>query len=473
MDCFSKYQKTFTKVKEWYIVCFMTFLLLSRLVCFVTLVTDKVNGLCYMVSAVIGGILLVAELLINYRKYLRLEYYLLAFFLVICFISALVNREYGMSDNIKTLAWMAIQFFLLSSVISFGKDGETSGRQCVKRLMNCVVVVQSLAVTISFGQFLVQSAYVVFDNSWQYNRRQGFIEERLFGIFNDPNYAAVASLIVIIFASVLLCHADKKWVKGFYIFNIVMNSIYILLSGSRTAVVIAIIVLPVFTYFMYRNKAIDTGKPYHCRSFLAGGGMLAFILIFFMFGANIFTAVADVTVKVRPYIGLCDIEEQDKISLEREDTSGDISNNRFAIWSSVWEISADNRVVGLSPRNMVPYAKKNHPDSYIAETGYQAHNAYLALISGSGILGTIPIAALVIYMIYQLVLYIKCHKKKKVDEELILSISVITIVGISGMFLLEIFFVNTITASLFWMFTGITFWFLGFKRKENCREIKA
>lgn len=466
MDCFSKYQKTFTKVKEWYIVCFMTFLLLSRMVCFVTLVTNNVNALCYVVSAVIGGILLVAELLINYKKYLRLEYYLLAFFLVICFISSIVYRKYGISDNIKTLAWMAIQMFLLTSIIPFGASEDTSGKQCVNRLMKSLTVCQSLAVTISFGQFLLQSKYVVPDYNGTYDRRQGFIEERLFGVFTDPNYAAIISLMVIIFAAILLCHEKRRWRKGLYVFFLVINSIYVLLSGSRTAFIAAAIVLPVFTYFMYRNKAINEKKAYRYRSFLAGGGMLLFITIYLMFGANVFSAIADVTVKIRPYIGLCKIDAQEEISLERKDVEGDISNNRFSIWSSVWKISADNRVVGLSPRNMVPYAEKNYPNSYIAKTGYQAHNAYLALISGSGILGTIPIAALVIYMIYQLVLYVKRHKKKKVDEELILGISIISIVGISGMFLLEMFYVNTITTALFWMFTGITFWFLTFKMNQ-------
>ena len=463
MNCLKKYQKYITKIKEWYIICFMTFLLLSRMVCFVTLVSSKVNAACYVICAIIGGLLLIADLVVNYRMYLRLEYYLFAAFLGVCLISSFVYREYGISDNIKTIVWMAIQLFLLSSVVTFGRQEEISGRQCLKRLMKSIVVVQSIGVIISFGQFLVQSRYIIPDYNGTYARRQGFIGERLFGVFTDPNYAAIISLIVIIFAVILLCQAEKKWIKGFYVFFIIMNGIYVLLSGSRTAFIAALIVLPVFTYFKYRNKVIAEGKSYHCRSFLAGGGMFVFIILYLMFGANIFSEIADVTVKIRPYIGLCEIEKVHKVSLKRQDTSSDKSNNRFDIWSSVWKISEDNRLVGLSPRNMVGYAKENYPDSYIAKTGYQAHNAYLALISGSGILGTIPMILLVVFILYYFVRYTKIHRKKMVDEELILAISVISIVGISGMFLLEMFYVNTITTSLFWLFVGVTFWFLKFK----------
>ena len=163
MNCLKKYQKYITKIKEWYIICFMTFLLLSRMVCFVTLVSSKVNAACYVICAIIGGLLLIADLVVNYRMYLRLEYYLFAAFLGVCLISSFVYREYGISDNIKTIVWMAIQLFLLSSVVTFGRQEEISGRQCLKRLMKSIVVVQSIGVIISFGQFLVQSRYIIPD----------------------------------------------------------------------------------------------------------------------------------------------------------------------------------------------------------------------------------------------------------------------------------------------------------------------
>ena len=215
MEPLQKFDKKFTLIKEWYLIIFMTFLLLSRMVCFVDLVSNQINGICYIVGAIMGGLLLVCELLLHSKRYLRFEYYMFALFLLVCFISSIVYREYGLGDNIKTIMWMAIQMFLFTSVIPFGEDKEKNGKTCLNRLMNSLIVVHFVAVFISFGQFLVQSSYVVPDYNDAYDRRQGFVEERLFGVFTDPNYAAIASLLVIAFAVFLLKKVTNKWAKRF------------------------------------------------------------------------------------------------------------------------------------------------------------------------------------------------------------------------------------------------------------------
>ncbi len=471
MEPLQKFDKKFTLIKEWYLIIFMTFLLLSRMVCFVDLVSNQINGICYIVGAIMGGLLLVCELLLHSKRYLRFEYYMFALFLLVCFISSIVYREYGLGDNIKTIMWMAIQMFLFTSVIPFGEDKEKNGKTCLNRLMNSLIVVHFVAVFISFGQFLVQSSYVVPDYNDTYDRRQGFVEERLFGVFTDPNYAAIASLLVIAFAVFLLKKVTNKWAKRFYICTIVFNGIYILLSGSRTAFVASCILVPIFAFLCYRNHQVEQGNHWLKKGILLGVGSLIAVVLYLSFATIAFTPIARVTVKIRPYIGLCEFEEEKDISLVREDGREDISNSRFDIWSNVWKLSADNRIVGMSPRNMVPYAKKNYPGSFIATTGYQAHNAYLAVIAGSGILGTIPILLLVIYLIYHVIGYAKLHKNKKADDILLLCLAVIGIIGISGLFLLEMFFVNTITTGVFWMFVGVTFWFLTYANQKSKEEV--
>lgn len=463
VETLRKYENVVDRIKGWYIVVFVSFLLLSRMVCFVDLVTNRLNGLCYMAGAAVGGVLCVAELLLHARRYLKKEYYLLAFFVLACLFSSFLFRDYGISENLKTMMWTVLQLFLFTSVLPFGKEEDAGsvacGRIALKRLAYSLIAIHFVAVTISVGQFLLQSRYIVPDYNGTYDRRQGFYDERLFGVFTDPNYAAAASLLAILAALALMHRREKK--LGLKI-TVVMNAVYIVLSGSRTAMVAMAVVLPVWEYFRWRNARIQDGKNWHLSGALRAAGICAASLLFFVCSGTVFTAVADVTVNIRPYVGLSPYEEEEKISLERQDTGEDISNNRMAIWSGAVTLWKDYPVTGLSPKNMVSYARSCHPDSYIAKTGYQAHNGYVALLVGSGLLGTLPIAVLFVLFMKELFFYLNRNRGKKIPEGILLCLAVMMTIGISAVFLLEIFFTVTITVTsvLFWLCAGCSYWYL-------------
>ena len=78
--------------------------------------------------------------------------------------------------------------------------------------MNIIMKISShiwfVAVVISLWQFVFQIHYRA-DFS-EFTRRQGFYDARLFGIFSDPNFAAVTSLIVIVFCYYLNKKCEKK-----------------------------------------------------------------------------------------------------------------------------------------------------------------------------------------------------------------------------------------------------------------------
>lgn len=467
METLRKYENVIDRIKGWYVVVFVSFLLLSRMVCFVELVTNRINGLCYMAGAAAGGILCVAELLLHYRRYLKKEYYLLAFFVFACLFSSFMFRSYGVSENIKTLMWTVLQLFLFTSLLPFGREENSSsvkiGKTMLKRMANSLIAIHFVAVTISVVQFFLQSSYIVPDYNGTYDRRQGFYDERLFGIFTDPNYAAVASLLVILAAlTMMVWQGKRRGLKIWYLVSIVMNTVYIALSGSRTAMVAMAVVLPVWSYFRWRNARIRDGKNWHLGGVLTAAGICAVSLLYFACSGTVFAAAADVTVNIRPYVGLSPYEEAEEISLVRKDTGEDISNNRMAIWSGAVALWKDHPVTGLSPKNMVSYAQRTRPDSYIAKTGYQAHNGFVALLVGSGLIGTLPIVLLFVLFLKELFFYLKNNRGTKIPEGMLLSLSVMITIGISAVFLLEIFFTVTITVTsvLFWISAGCAYWYL-------------
>ncbi|HFN1707369.1 TPA: O-antigen ligase family protein, partial [Enterococcus faecium] len=92
----------------------------------------------------------------------------------------------------------------------------------------------------------------------------------------------------------------------------------------------------------------------------------------------------------------------------------DISNARITIWKSAWEIFKTSWLIGVSPKNVVSYAQSIIPDGYIAKVGIAIHNAYLNVLTSTGILGIIPFMAFLIKSfvlnVYRII-YNKCIGK--------------------------------------------------------------
>jgi len=86
--------------------------------------------------------------------------------------------------------------------------------------------------------------------------RQGFVESRLFGILASPNYLSLISLIVIIFLFFNMNNLGKRY-KQLSIVAIVLNFIYIVLSGSRTTYICLVVAAFLYSLikFEYSNKA--------------------------------------------------------------------------------------------------------------------------------------------------------------------------------------------------------------------------
>lgn len=463
MKSLKKYEPLLKKTRRIYIVAFAVYLLLSRIVPFVNFISQNVNEVVYSALAVFGAIILAADFLMTFSLFKGTENRILLAFLIVCLISSVVNYEYGIIDNIKTLVWMAIQFFVLFSF--FANDDIDAINGTVSIIAKLSAAIMFLAVLVSIGQFVLHIGYL--SDFSEYPRRQGFVDSRLFGVFTDPNYAAATSLLIIIFCWYLLKNSKNKKLRVYYVANIVFQMIYVVLSGSRTAMIEGVMLAFVLVFFRSRNSGVFM-RINHVNIKAAINGVVAtglsVLLIFAIQSSMLCISQASAPIKIKNDIA----RQEDTITLEREDVNKeDVSNGRLRIWKDAIEISSDNRLVGLSPRNLVSYARINYPDSYLAVRGYEAHNGYLAVFVGSGILGSLVIIAFIANMLKQLLQYVKRMRNREYDNGFIMCFSVLATVAVSAFLLLDIFFVNTYGAAIFWLFLGLLFRYM---KKEVCYE---
>lgn len=423
--------------------------------------TQFVNSLIFSIVAVFGGSIVCLDIFTK-RIFLKQKNIIwLILFWFACLISSIINIRYGFIGNVRNLVWLCISFFLLYPI-----DQERSSSEIkkeIKYVSNFLIVVWFIACCISFFMFLMQIGFYVdiFPDSFA---RMGFIECRLFGVFEDPNYAAVVAFIVIIFSLFNIKTNSKIFLKIFYAINILINFFYIILSGSRTAEVSAFVATAFVAYFILLKKLKFKNLNYLLKQFIS------ILAALFCSAALIFSM--NLTRKFLSYLpdfinspfettSISEPRVKKHIETNREDVnnSADISNCRFKIWLSALELFKSRPIFGTSPRNMRAYAKAEFPSGFIAQRSYAVHNAYLDVLTSTGIIGAFMLIVFFVKYLIYIFRFLLLNTQNKNYYMVLFCFSIVVTVAVSAFFLSEILFVNTIGVLVFWLSLGYSCYF--------------
>ncbi|MBR1772118.1 MAG: hypothetical protein IJ747_08830, partial [Lachnospiraceae bacterium] len=193
------------------------------------------DGPLFTSLGIVGLILLVVDLFTR-RNLLRIPYAeIILLFFVVFGVSILWNFKYQFMGNVKCMIWMAVQVLYLG-----GADPDVAAdrhRRHIRIFTNVFILLWFIGAIWSFGQYLVQysAQFDLILNDLPDTLPMGFSEGRLFGVFIDPNYAAVCSLFAIGFALYNIRKDTPVWAKIWYAITIAFQGFYVILSGSRTA----------------------------------------------------------------------------------------------------------------------------------------------------------------------------------------------------------------------------------------------
>lgn len=448
-------------------------------------------GRLYTILGIIGAIILVVDFF--YRQVLFTPRYsgLLVLFVISVIVSSIVNIRYGYVDNIKTLIWTCIQIFLMASVDATLPSALHKKQLCI--FMDVFSAVWFVWVIFSLIQYLNQSCEIIYLPEFDNNKVFGFLGGRLFGVFKDPNYAALCSVAAVVFAIVSIVISGRSIIRIIVsAVQIIVQCCYIILSGSRTMQVAllasAILVAALFCWRIAERYTRNVGLKV-CASVV--GAFLIAILMTIGFNtaktglsylpgiyASIRSDVVEpetteacevteateqivesINTENRPEQNNAGQQNNAQVSLTRPDVAegdGDYSNNRFEIWSNYFEICKSVPLFGTSPRNSLSYVKEYFPDSYIAATHYSVHNSYLALFVYTGLVGAVLMLIWLIIVVFEVLGYIirrrNCHTE---NYYIVLVLTVFLLSSaIAAIPLQYIFFSNSVYDILFWVVLG-------------------
>lgn len=433
--------------------------------------------IAYFVSAI--GFFVIAVRVVCFKRYLHAK----GIFLLIAFcasyaLSAFVTRQYGIMENIKALIWMALQYFVL---YAYNTDSDGTGEKKEFRIIfNFFIVYTFIAVAVGI--------VMLYLNYYSYKEVNGvvviigFLWNRLWGIYSDPNYGAVFAAITVMICLYFL-KGSKKVLKAFYILNIILQICYIAYSDSRTGLISLFCGIFAFVYLNFLKS--EKIKSKHILTRGAASVLAAVVAISVSYGAVKGVSISTSNFKRYQYEHFTkddDFKSEEQIKYEnknleigrqKEDINGDLSNRRFAIWKSGFEIFMSKPLTGVSFRNYVPYAEDKLPDTYIVNNDFDKfrsmHNSFVDIVVSQGILG---IAVIVPFIVLVLAAIFKNFFKfsGEIYRYHTILISVITIITVSMMFYSETFYMNTGGAFLFWLTLGYLVQSIGINSGKNNTE---
>ena len=418
-------------------------------------------------KVVAGGMTLLGILLATYNLVIKKVYlkiktieYLLLFF-AFNIITSILVISYGYSTNIKNALIFYIYFLTVFPI--FTGITREEGKKIYDYFFYTVATLNTFGVLASLIQFVLLKGYRVHDYKGLYIR-QGFVESRLFGILASPNYLSLISLIVIIFLVLKICSFEKVY-RYISIVAIVLNFIYIVLSGSRTAFICMMIAAVIYSIVMFYQKG-------NIKSLFKV--VLAIVVVLFSYRAVNFTSEQYLKFnKERLEVQDKKLENKDNnLSLERTDTSEEnISNNRFAIWKSTASFVPKKPIFGYSGGNWYEIGKKTNPDEYIIKEHYLTHNGYLEILFYNGLAGFISMGIFVLSFFISLVKRIFRDKKEDlVNKDLLSIIMILMVILVSNLFLSSTFYGISLLGIILFLMAGY-FYSIVSTDKSNFRKL--
>ena len=392
------------------------------------------------------GILLATYNLVIKKVYLKIKTieYLLLFF-AFNIITSILVISYGYSTNIKNALIFYIYFLTVFPI--FTEITREEGKKVYDYFFYTVTLLNTFGVLVSLIQFVLLKGYRVHDYKGLYIR-QGFVESRLFGILASPNFLSLISLIIIIFLVLKICSFEKGY-RFISIVAIVLNFIYIVLSGSRTAFICMMIAAVIYSIVMFYKKG-------NVKSLLKVA--LAIVVVLFSYKAVNFTSEQYLKYnKERLEVQDKKLENKDNnLSLERTDTSEEnISNNRFAIWKSTASFVPKKPIFGYSGGNWYEIGKKTNPDEYIIKEHYLTHNGYLEILFYNGLAGFISMGIFVLSFFISLVKQIFRDKKEGlVNKDLLSIVMILMVILVSNLFLSSTFYGISLLGIILFLMAG-------------------
>ena len=476
------------KVARCAYICMLTAYTILREI--IPLQTIVGNGLVVAGIFGLGLLMIAANLWLDRDHATKANVGLFIAFIVACGLSTLINFRFEFLSNVKAIAWMLLFFFL---VYPCGFHSKSMGGKEISAIFVTAFITLLIAVIISLPMYFFNIHYTYVTNS-QFDNvlPQGFHSEylRLWGIFADPNTAAVYSFVALLMSLYIIAKKKNVAIRVVTLIGDLLFVTFIVLSGSRTAkvaVIIASIWIAFYSaYTLLKNQkqlkrvilsltavilaaiaswgsffGITNALPHVKKGMNSLLGETTNRSIHLLYDNVYETTDLNITDGFWSAPSIDDGKEDDEPieDLDRPDLEGkgDVSNGRFAKWGDYFKIFAKTPIFGASPRGISAFGKVHCPDTSVAKYDYVSHNFLLEIMLGTGVIG---LCIILLVLLNAAFIIMRTTLQKQFAFKYLIHSSIILTLICASMFLSDLFFNLT--------FGGFAFFLaLGFVNGEN------
>ena len=434
----------------------------------------------YVILLAVGAVFVAAEVLFV-RTFSKLPFSVLyIIFAAYSLLALYMNRDLGLMSGLKEIVRMSVIVMIPGAFIS------TESKETLFAKLKAIAIVYGTiwfaAVAVSIWQFLTGYGgwAQIYGDLWKI---EGFYESRLFGVFGDPNFAAVGSIFAIaLMAFCIYTNKKHKWPIAFYVINIIFQFIYIVLSGSRMAEVELVLLAVICGGWAAANRFSKGKKGRFAAALVIGALVSVFVVLgayqvtqkLMSYAPAVFETAEEKIVSDKQ-AGETENAALERVSFVRDDVENkeDISNNRFKIWSDYIELVKTRPLFGAGAQNYQAAMQKYFPDSYVVEKEYQVHNGYLSLFVGSGIPGGLIMLAWALLLLIKMLKYIFAKRRDGYYRTVFILFLILVAGAASAMFVQMIFFSSNIVDVMFWLLLGFMFCLINKSDEEEKERLAA
>lgn len=422
---------------------------------------SPVQPILVKLTLVLGMLTIIVRVL-HWKKYGKMPCLILMILFCLSFLLSIVmNRQYGgMVTDLKWLIWTGIQFFGLY-VCDLEREEEKYKREFT--ILSHIFIIVTVIAAVASLVMMAKSYSAFLTTADEEFIITGFQWDRLWGVYTDPNYGAVCSVIGILLSGLYLIK-QKRNLKILYVIAILINYAYLIFSDSRTGLLALIFCGGIFLYLWCVSK-FKSKKV--LKSILA---VVCVFAVVFPVGETVkmqnITYQKQVAAKKAKNQPKENHTKKKELTEREKHIQDDASSGRLDIWKSAIEIWQTSPVYGAGYSTVVPYAKEHVPETFIVNNGQgdytSMHNAFFNVLAFQGGIGFV----LFVLIAVRIILYIlKVLLKETENWDYVTAFLCVCTAGISMLFLLDGIYTNSPSAFVLWAYSGVLVQHVYRKRK--------
>ena len=372
----------------------------------------------------------------------------------ILLLATILNSYSDLNSYVIAIMQLVIYLLIFNNPASMTKKDIVEEVKMIIPLVNVLVGFASL---VSIGMFIVRFSSLA--NGWTL----GMVGSRLFGVYFNSNPAAFLACITIVLALIAIRENFKG--KPWYLVNIGVQIVYILLTKCRVALIIlVVIIIMVGYYFLIRRRPYSMFKRI----------MLVLGLVFIITSASL---LGQGIVEFVPQMQGIASKETSRFQTDKIKEAGhllisgdiedfykgltiidEVSNGRVSLTKAALQIWQTDPLIGIGANNFKKIGiQETDVLEYWAVQVVHSHNVFLEALVTTGVIGFIIFVIFFFNCVLMSFNVLKVSQGKEIYFIVQMFIMIVLSEFIGGLSDYGVFYIYSLSATLAWCFLGYLF----------------